>query len=87
MEQEPVDEVQLKVDELFKQKEQADVRMWRVRGVLKLMEVIGFMGTFLCTNPIGFTISVIMTAVALAIDFWLQWCEWDRCNNFNKVFH
>lgn len=75
-----------KVDAIFNHKNEDDQLLWKQRAIVKTLEVIGFLGTFLCTNPVGFTFSVILTAIALMIDFYLQYSEWKRHQRLKEIF-
>jgi hypothetical protein len=78
-------EVELRIDQIIKMKEKIEDRMWRNRSFIKTAEVIGFAGTFLCTNPTGYLLSVILTAVAIICDFWLNYSEYRHQRDFQQL--
>jgi hypothetical protein len=87
MEQKVEPELIPRVEQIFNQRETQEKRNWYKRAFVKLLEMIGFVGTFLCTNPIGFTICVLLTAISLGLDFWLQYREWIDYQQFQKIFN
>lgn len=79
-------EPELRIEAVFKQREDREKNNWQKKAFIKLLEIIGFLGTFLCTNPIGFTFSVILVAIALALDFGLHYYEWKNEREFQSLF-
>ena len=79
-------EPELRIEAVFKQKEDREKTNWQKKAFIKILEIIGFLGTFLCINPVGFTFSVILVAVALALDFLLNYYEWKEERQFQSLF-
>lgn len=86
MDEKKPEELTARVDEIFKQKDQKVLGYWQKRGMVKVLEMIGFIGMFLCTSPIPFTCFVLLTALTIGIDFYLQYSEWKEAENFNRIF-
>lgn len=86
MESQPCEQPsELRMDELIKMKRRIEDRIWLRRGVIKAAEVIGFAGTFLCTNPTGYLICVIITALAIIADFSLSYFEYQHERDFQQL--
>lgn len=68
----------LKFQMLLAKKEKQEQDLWFQKGVIKVIEVTAFLGMFLCKNPTGYRISVIIAAFAVLCDFSITYA--DYCN-------
>lgn len=72
---------------LLAKKEKQEQDLWFQKGVIKVIEVTAFLGMFLCENPIGYKVSVVMAAIAVFFDFWLGYKDYITQKSFEKALN
>lgn len=74
-----------KIESLILKREMQEKDNWFKRGFIRIIEIAGYLGVFLCTTPVWYTFFVCLTAFSLALDFVFQYTEWIQFNNFQKL--
>lgn len=69
-------QTELRADALVRLKYDLESSMWNKKIFLKVVETLAFGGMFLCSNPLGFQISVIIAALAILMDIYLSYSAW-----------
>jgi hypothetical protein len=67
---------ELRVDGIVRLKHDLEKSMWNKKIFLKVIETAAFAGMFLCSNPLGFQVSVVIAAIAILIDVYLSYSSW-----------
>ena len=78
-------EEQLRIDGLVKLKYALEKESWTKKIFLKSVEAFAFAGIFLCTNPLGFKICVIISVIAVLMDVMLSYKDWETQWHFHKM--
>jgi hypothetical protein len=85
MENDQTESSGLRADALVKLKKDLEQSRWNKKWALKFVEASAFAGMFLCSNPIGFQICVIVGALAVLLDVYLNYDEWKQDWNFKMM--
>lgn len=75
----------LRINALVKLKKDLEQGRWNKKWALKFVEAFAFAGMFLCSNPIGFQISVLIASIAVLLDLYLSYDEWKTEWNFRHI--
>lgn len=78
-------QTELRADALVKLKYDLEKSMWGKKIFLKVIETLAFGGMFLCTNPLGFQISVVIAALAILMDIYLSYSTWKEEWSFKLI--
>lgn len=76
---------ELQINALVRFKKSLEQSGWNKRIALRVIEASAFAGMFLCTNPLGFKISVIIAVIALLIDIFLGYESWKQEWQFKEM--
>lgn len=76
-----------KMEILMKMREEQEDGLWELRTAVKFVEVLGFVGTFLCTDPVGYFASVVILAIAIVADYYLAYKEHKQFRHFNNAMY
>ncbi len=85
MEENKEEKESLRADALVRLKYDLEKNMWGRKIFLKVVETLSFAGMFLCTNPIGFQICVIVAAIAILVDIYLNYVAWKEEWSFKLI--
>lgn len=76
---------ELRINEVVRLKYILEKESWTKKIFLKFVEAFAFAGIFLCTNPLGFKICVIVSVVAVLLDVLLSYSDWEKEWNFKRI--
>lgn len=61
--------------------------LWVKKGIVRLCEIVGFTAMFLFGHiTLVLWVAVIITGIAMAFDFYLNYCEYRDRNEFAGIF-
>ena len=80
-----VEDNNLQINAIVRFKKSLEKDMWNKRIFLRIVEASAFAGMFLCSNPLGFQVSVIIAVIALLIDILLGYQSWKQDWDFKEL--